>query len=245
MFSGRLQRTVRSSRSGLAALGSDLLHHWEVPAAAGAFLTLDGSNVSSLADRVSSGLVAMAQGTAGNRPAHNATGGPGNGPYVSLQGGSRFLSAATPYANGHRVASYVVMAMPVDDSHEIYVCTESASFRFEFRNELSGTRFGSYAEFTGGQQAYDVASPAWNTGWHLQSFEPRSSGARWEIDGVLVGSTYTGSDTLTSYSTTYIGGPSGISNGSVALVIHVNDPNAYKRDVVKEYVRKTYGLAIA
>lgn len=233
----------------LRTVGPDLLNHWEVAFAAGAFLTLDGSsNASALVD-LGSMKANMSQPTSGNRPAHHATGGPGNGPYLELQGTGRSMVASMTSEDGNRTGHYVVCAMVDTASRCPYMMRSDFGIgleeSFAFRRASANSRFSCTAALAGGVQTHNPTSPAFGTGWHLHAFRPLASGVLWQIDGTTVGSTFTGTDDQFAFGEATIGSASNTSGGNVALVLNVENPTADKDAAVKAYVRARYGLTLA
>lgn len=225
----------------LAALGADLLHHWEVPAADSPLITLNGSNVSQLNDRV--GGIHAVQAVAGNQPAYVANGGPNNQPYINLQDGTRGLVARIlPIGAANRTGMYAVFAAGTQ-FHAIRITQDAVAGIEPYFVNL--TAFHSRTEFTGGSQDVAVVTPAWNTAWHLHAMRPLATGALSQIDGVTTNPTHTGSDTLKAMNQADIGSVAGNANGNVAMLILVSDPTASKDAIVKAYVRARYGLSVA
>jgi hypothetical protein len=223
------------------------LNHWELPAAAGAFLTLNGSNVSALADR-GRGRAHMTQATTGAQPAFNASGGPNGQPCIDLQGTGRSISAGPGSALGQRICHHVVCKLPDTASRvafQLLSVDEVTDVVLEFKRAAGSSKFSCYSLLdVDGVQSKDATTPAFDTGWHLHSFRPLSTGTLWQIDGTTVGGvTWSGTGGMFPFSHESIGDAQGAnSGGSVACVINADD-NRYAQ--VKAYVRSRYGLSIA
>jgi len=232
---------VHGSRANLWAIRSAIGYWWEVPAAAGPLLTLNGSNVVSLVDRISGVPATQADPLA--QPEHHASGGPGDIPYTAFQDVDRFLAATISNPAGSRVGIYAVVQIGGTSGRSVLWARSGASYGLEFYNGAGSFAVG--AGFTGGDQFVSATtSPPFDSSWHLLSLRPLATGARFEIDGVLASPSVTGADTLKAMTTQVIGGD-GNAGGALAMLFHVDAPDDGRDAIVKSYVRWRTKLPIA
>jgi len=218
-------------------LGSDLLHHWEVPASGSSYITIVSGDVSQLNDR-RSGAKHLTQGTAGFRPLYEATGGPNSRPCISLNGAAKRLTqAAMGIATGKRVGIYWVAKAPGDASF----CVQG-----EILNAAAGqpgTIYQNASKFAQtGPSTLNITSPALSSAWVKRSIEYLSTGTESRIDGTLTTPNYSGSATCAAIDTVTFGHAGGAAGGKVACLIIVDNITTAKRAIVDGYLRGIYGL---
>lgn len=223
----------------LAGLGASLLHHWEVPDASSPLITITGSVVDQLNDRVG-GAHATASGA--SRPTYSAQYAPGNQPYLEMSN-QHFLRATISLAAANRAGLYIFgrFAGVLGSSRflgQIYVDGGASNVvvRYETTEKLSHR-----VVFTSGFQAPVINTPYLDQDWHLFKILPASTGAKSRIDNVTATDSFTGSSTVVASDRFSFGHPAGtISDGRAALALIVDDPTDAKDAIVSDYVAAIY-----
>lgn len=229
-----------------ATLGADLLYWWEVPASDSPLITLNGSNVSQLNDRVASAH--MVQATAGNQPAYHSSGaGPNSLPYIELQGTTRNMLATISIGAANRAGLYVVQSVPSAAADRVAFSLRSGggattAVAVWGASPLATHYFYSIA-FTGGVQTSEVTAPLADTSYHLAVVRPLASGALAAVDEVSLAPAVTGTDTLGAMDTAQIGHAT-VARGNFRMALIVNNPTAAKHEAVLSYVRAREGLSL-
>lgn len=227
----------RSIDAILLSLGSNLLHWWEPRFG---LVTENSGNVAEIAALM--GGANETQATSGNQPLWvNDGSGPGGRPFITYQDINRRLAAAVSYALGNR--------------HGVYVIAKhggSGSFREVLNIGTSVTDDVRFAETTGpafymlgltGPQAFAITSPSFDTGWHLRSYRPLSTGARSEIDAALTTPNFTGSNASENYDRVTMGSRGASAAGSLAATIITAEPTTAIDDVVRAYSMAQFKVA--
>lgn len=226
----------------LDGLGVDLLYHWEVPASGSPLITLDGStNASQLNDRV--GSAHCVQATAANRPAHHATGGPNNKPYLELQSTGRVMIATISVADANRAGLYVVGSFPGSGATRNLARASGSAGGTLVLQETAGPVFRAVGVFTGSSEAINVTVPAHDTAFHLFAIRPLATGWLNQIDGSTTTPDFVTSATVRDLTSFSIG--TSTSGGNFCFAVLVNNPDAAKDTIVKEYVAAVYGLTLS
>lgn len=226
------------------ALGSALTHFW-VPDAAS--VVLSGANVSTLADTHPDLTYPLAPFTAaGGSPAWNANGGPGNRPYINLPAAAVLGSNAADRASGNRQALYCVGAMPGTAVDCLLMTARAGDGLFDTARmiigQTSGVKYRGYCTFTGSTQDVSSAATA-DANWHLFAIRPLSTGASWQIDGVEVSPTFTGSDTVQLIGAMLLGHPS-LAGGKFAMGLTIDAPTTAHDLIIRSYVARKFLLAV-
>lgn len=234
------------------ALDTDLLHLWMVPPTdpvagdSGPLITLNSGNVSQLDDFGGSGASNQAQATAGNQPAYvdEASAGAFGRAHVSLQGVGRNTMAAVSITGGARVGVYSVQATPASPAgtrYTTYMRDTGASNIVATGRGVSSGRYHQY-DFTAGDQAFFITSPAASDAWFLDYMGAEAAGALSEIDGAVTTADLTGTEATLTLDESYIGAPSSssLTNGLVACKALVTATDATKRAIVERFIKENY-----
>lgn len=231
----------------LAALGTDLLRHWEVPAASSPLITLNGGNVSQLDDRVGTGH--LVQANASLQPAYSASGGPNDAPYINIQDAARRLGtiASLGHAAGKRLGIYCVIATSGGATTETVwgVTTDADPFAGSpvcSAYQASSAR-GVNAKPNGAaqQNLFPITSPTLTSAWQVVSVEFLAAGMLCRIDGSSTTPNYTGSAAADTALSARIGYTAN-SGGKFAFACVVDNIDTTKRTVLESYINSVYGL---
>ncbi len=231
----------RGSAPTLDGLGSALKYWWEVDSS---HVTLNGSNVSQLDERVAAAHATQA--TAGNQPAYTTAGGPNGLDCITLQDTGRRLNATISVAAANRYGVYVVSSVPSSGGRVPSECAASGATIVAIGYRNAGlTQLEGYADFTTAPQTAVVTSPAHDANFHLHAFRPLASGALYEVDGSVVTVDFTGTDTVKAYDTFRVGYGSALSAGAFWAAFIVDDSNDTNDQIIKDYVAYYTGLTLS
>lgn len=240
---GRSSATANVLEAMLYPLGSDLLHHWEVPPQGSAFLTLNSGNISQLNDRAAAGKH-LAQGTAINQPAYFATGGANNQPYLQSQDTARYLiNSALSIEDGTRIGIYAVYALVGGSASRVpwqllnTAVTQSIATYFQTTSSAQALVRTS----GGGLQFNALSVPSLTSNWVRGSIEFFASGLTGRINGSAITPAFTGSLGPAAIGAARIGSPTE-SGCKFACLIVVTNPDTTKRGIVESYIAARYGL---
>lgn len=213
--------------------------------------TLNGSNYSQLNDLGPSGYHAS-QGTAGNQPAKDATGGPLGDVCINMQDTSRRLvSTAVSVASGKNLFFIKVVKClnGAGATRSVVSCrtgaTEGSGDNVDYAGTTSANNFFSVARCsTGAETSSTFTSPAGDTSWHVWSKEYRTGLAPQEtIDSTACTPDYatiTGAANAIESLTVGVGA---LSGGRFKLWGCFDAPTAAQKTAIRQWTYGVTGIA--
>lgn len=207
--------------------------------------TLNGSNFSQLNDLGPLALHAS-QGTAGNQPAKDATGGPLGDSCISPQGATRYLErAAAGITSGKQL--WFMAASKCDGAATNVQCSARDGANNSVDNTVglgAGTNFLSTSKCaTGAETGATFTSPAFNTNWNAWTKE--------YVTGVTPASTIGGASATPGPATitgaandiarVWLGHPTA-AGGRLKLYGCFNAPSAAEKLAARQYMYSVTGL---